>query len=33
MKTVNNKLYQLIANLEWQLKMGAENMVEERQQK
>ena len=30
MKTDNNKLYQLIANLEWQLKMGAENMVEEK---
>ena len=30
MKTDNNKLYQLISNLEWQLKMGAENMVEEK---
>ena len=29
MKTDNNKLFQLISNLEWQLKMGAENMVEE----
>ena len=30
MKTDKNKLYQLITNLEWQLKMGAENMVEEK---
>ena len=30
MKTDNNKLYQLIANLEWQLKMGVQNMVEEK---
>ena len=30
MKTGNNNLYELIANLEWQLKMGAENMVEEK---
>jgi len=30
MKTDNNKLFQLISNLEWQLKMGAENMVEEK---
>ena len=30
MKTDNNKLYQLVANLEWQLNMGAEAMVEKK---